>query len=91
MPTCEQPKAEKLDPEHVNSTQSHNEKLPSKMLKPILVQGAMDVEVETLVAALNDVQQKTFGSWTFWQGLLDGYPVARPLRHACVGRSGAAR
>ncbi|WP_237732854.1 5'-methylthioadenosine/S-adenosylhomocysteine nucleosidase [Shewanella schlegeliana] len=45
------------------------------MLNPILVQGAMDVEVETLVAALNDVKQKTYGAWTFWEGLLDGYPV----------------
>ncbi|MGS0679972.1 5'-methylthioadenosine/S-adenosylhomocysteine nucleosidase [Shewanella sp. 125m-7] len=75
MPTCEQLLAEKLNSEHVNSEQPHNEKLPSKMLNPILVQGAMDVEVETLVAALNDVKQKTYGAWTFWEGLLDGYPV----------------
>ncbi|MCL2915130.1 5'-methylthioadenosine/S-adenosylhomocysteine nucleosidase [Shewanella corallii] len=44
-------------------------------LNPILVQGAMDVEIETLVEALSDVRVKTFGSWTFWEGQIKGYPV----------------
>ena len=35
---------------------------------PILIQGAMDVEVETLVAALKDKQELTVGAWTYWQG-----------------------
>lgn len=42
---------------------------------PVLVQGAMDVEIETLVDALDNVIEKTFGSWTFWEGQINGYPV----------------
>ncbi|MGL5359883.1 MAG: 5'-methylthioadenosine/S-adenosylhomocysteine nucleosidase, partial [Shewanella sp.] len=34
-----------------------------------------DVEVETLIAALGEVTVNTFGSWTFWEGELNGYPV----------------
>ncbi|MBV7317619.1 5'-methylthioadenosine/S-adenosylhomocysteine nucleosidase [Shewanella sp. NIFS-20-20] len=43
--------------------------------QPILVQGAMDVEIETLVAALDEVSEASFGSWTFWLGQRNGYPV----------------
>lgn len=43
--------------------------------RPILVQGAMDVEIETLVEALDQVTVKTFGSWTFWQGQINGQSV----------------
>lgn len=32
---------------------------------PILIQGAMDVEVETLVAALKEKQELTVGAWTY--------------------------
>ncbi len=35
----------------------------------------MDVETATLIAALSNVEEQTFGSWTFWRGELDGYPV----------------
>lgn len=43
--------------------------------RPVLVQGAMDVEVRTLAAALDHVQEEHVGGWTFWVGTLDGYPV----------------
>ncbi|MGI2258527.1 5'-methylthioadenosine/S-adenosylhomocysteine nucleosidase [Shewanella sp. GXUN23E] len=57
-------------------------------LKPILVQGAMDVEIETLVAALADVQMKTFGSWTFWEGQINGYPIV--ISRTEIGLANAA-
>ena len=43
--------------------------------RPVLVQGAMDVEVRTLAAALEHVQEEHVSGWTFWIGTLDGYPV----------------
>jgi adenosylhomocysteine nucleosidase len=42
---------------------------------PILVQGAMDIETDRLVQALDKTQEITVGSWTFWQGEINGYPV----------------
>lgn len=42
---------------------------------PILVQGAMDMETDRLVAALDNKQEVTIGSWTFWRGDIDNYPV----------------
>ncbi|WP_410207709.1 5'-methylthioadenosine/S-adenosylhomocysteine nucleosidase [Fusobacterium sp.] len=34
----------------------------------ILVQGAMDIEVDTLVQALEKPQKEQVGAWTFWKG-----------------------
>jgi adenosylhomocysteine nucleosidase len=53
----------------------------------IVVQGAMDVEVQTLVAALDGARQEQFAGWTFWSGKVDGYPVVitktrRGMSHA---------
>lgn len=42
---------------------------------PILVQGAMDMETDRLVETLDNGREITVGSWTFWQGEIDGYPV----------------
>ena len=42
---------------------------------PILVQGAMPVETAQLVKRLQGVATDTVGSWTFWRGTIDGYPV----------------
>lgn len=42
---------------------------------PILVQGAMDIETNRLAGELNNRREITVGSWTFWQGEIDGYPV----------------
>jgi adenosylhomocysteine nucleosidase len=43
--------------------------------RPIVVQGAMDVEVRKLVAALHDVREERVSGWTFWAGTLDASPV----------------
>jgi adenosylhomocysteine nucleosidase len=43
--------------------------------RPILVQGAMAVETDRLAARLENVIVDRVGSWTFWRGTIDGYPV----------------
>lgn len=53
----------------------------------IVVQGAMDVEVQQLVAALDGAVQEQIAGFTFWSGKVDGYPVVvaktrRGMSHA---------
>jgi adenosylhomocysteine nucleosidase len=42
---------------------------------PVLVQGAMDVEIRRLTGALQHSTEETVGGWIFWRGTIDGYPV----------------
>lgn len=42
---------------------------------PVVVQGAMQIEVEALVGRLAGVETETVAGWTFWRGTVDGYPV----------------
>ena len=42
---------------------------------PVVVQGAMDVEIRKLAGALENATEENVGGWTFWRGTLDGYPV----------------
>jgi len=44
-------------------------------VSPVLVQGAMDVEIRRLAGALEHATEETAGGWTFWRGTLDGRPV----------------
>src|SRR5437867_3196932 len=44
-------------------------------VSPVIVQGAMDVEVRKLAGALADVREEHVQGWTFWRGTVDGYPV----------------
>lgn len=55
---------------------------------PILVQGAMDIEVDALIEALENRKSHTFGSWTFWEGSFKGYPVV--ISRTEVGMANAA-
>ena len=43
--------------------------------RPIVVQGAMQIEVQKLVGELHDVRVEQVGGWSFWRGTVDGYPV----------------
>jgi adenosylhomocysteine nucleosidase len=43
--------------------------------RPVVVQGAMDVEVRKLAGALANVSEERVQGWIFWRGTLDGYPV----------------
>jgi len=47
----------------------------TRELRPVIVQGAMDIEVKTLAGRLEHVRVEKVGGWTFWRGTLDGYPV----------------
>ncbi len=43
--------------------------------RPILLQGAMDVEVDTMKDALDNMTEVELGKYIFYKGELDGYPV----------------
>ena len=43
--------------------------------RPIVVQGAMDIEVRTLVEALDHPTEEQIDGWTFWSGTIGGVPV----------------
>src|SRR5262245_23550011 len=42
---------------------------------PIVVQGAMEIEVRTLAKILDHPVEEHIEGWTFWKGTIDGYPV----------------
>ncbi|MDX2041107.1 MAG: 5'-methylthioadenosine/S-adenosylhomocysteine nucleosidase [Acidobacteriota bacterium] len=44
-------------------------------LPPVVVQGAMPIEVELLVKRLESVSEEKVGGWMFWRGTVNGYPV----------------
>ena len=43
--------------------------------RPLLIQGAMDVETEILMAAIENPEDVTLGVWKYTKGTLNGYPV----------------
>jgi adenosylhomocysteine nucleosidase len=43
--------------------------------RPVIVQGAMEVEVRRLATLLTDATEEKVQAWTFWRGTIDGYPV----------------
>lgn len=47
----------------------------AELLRPVIVQGAMPIEVELLVKRLENVSEEKVGGWTFWRGTVSGYPV----------------
>src|SRR5439155_13201076 len=56
--------------------------------RPIVVQGAMDVEVKKLAGSLDHVTEEQVEGWTFWRGTIDGYPVV--VSKTLKGMSNAA-
>jgi adenosylhomocysteine nucleosidase len=42
---------------------------------PIVVQGAMDVEIRQLAGKLDRATEETIGGWTFWRGTIEGHAV----------------
>lgn len=57
---------------------------------PILVQGAMVSETDRLVAGLDHPVLETIGTWSFWRGALDGYPVIVSLTNKGAANAAAA-
>lgn len=43
--------------------------------RPLVVQGAMQIEVEALSTKLEQPTVERVGDWMFWRGAIDGYPV----------------
>ena len=60
----------------------------SAAARPIVVQGAMDVEIRQLAGALANAEEQTLRGWTFWRGTVDGYPVV--ISKTLKGLSNAA-
>ena len=56
--------------------------------RPIVIQGAMQVEIEQLAGRLDNVTVERVGAWTFWRGTVDGYPVV--VSKTLKGMSNAA-
>lgn len=57
---------------------------------PILIQGAMDIEIDHLVQSLKGASSKTIGSWTYWQGKLNGMPVVISRTNQGMANAAAA-
>jgi adenosylhomocysteine nucleosidase len=43
--------------------------------RPVVVQGAMDVEIRKLAGAIENPKEEKVAGWTFWIGTVNGYPV----------------
>ncbi len=63
---------------------------PAQDLRPVIVQGAMDLEVRKLAGALDNVGEEKVQGWTFWRGTLDGYPVVVSKTMKGVSNAAAA-
>ncbi len=46
-----------------------------KTLRPVLLQGAMTIETEDMIAALEGAKEYTLGQWYYVAGTYHGYPV----------------
>ena len=57
-------------------------------VRPIVVQGAMDVEIRKLATVLEHPTEENVGGWIFWRGTIDGYPVV--ISKTLKGMSNAA-
>src|SRR3984893_1133748 len=56
--------------------------------RPVIVQGAMQLEIEKLAGRLDNSSVERVGGWTFWRGSLDGYPAI--ISKTLKGMSNAA-
>ncbi|MCY6957215.1 5'-methylthioadenosine/S-adenosylhomocysteine nucleosidase [Clostridium brassicae] len=57
-------------------------------VRPIVIQGAMDVETQSLVKQLQNAEKVTYGGWTFWKGTIDKFPVV--IAKTEIGMTNAA-
>jgi len=57
---------------------------------PVIIQGAMPIEIESLRSRLHDGSVETIGGWTFWKGTFDGYPVVVSLTLRGMSNAAAA-
>ena len=62
--------------------------MDTNIKKPVVIQGAMDVETNYLISKLNDPQEIKIGPWSFHKGTVLDYPVIISQTH--VGMTNAA-
>nr|WP_270180873.1 5'-methylthioadenosine/S-adenosylhomocysteine nucleosidase [Alkalihalobacillus sp. CinArs1] len=58
-----------------SSTKSEAEAAKENEKQPLIVQGPMPIEAEKFASKLSDVKEEKSGSFVFYKGTLDGYPV----------------
>lgn len=58
--------------------------------RPLLLQGAMDIEMQDMAKALTDAKEYTIGQWHFVAGMLEGYPVVVSRTEQGIANAGAA-
>lgn len=58
--------------------------------KPILLQGAMDVEVETMTNALEEKEELHLGKYIYYKGTIDDYPVIVSKTNVGIANSAAS-
>jgi adenosylhomocysteine nucleosidase len=57
---------------------------------PVVLQGAMGIEVQQLASRLENPKEENIGGWVFWRGSIDGYPVIVEKTQKGVTNSAAA-
>ncbi|NMH69322.1 5'-methylthioadenosine/S-adenosylhomocysteine nucleosidase [Bacillus sp. RO3] len=57
------------------SSTSQTEAMEEKSERPIIIQGPMPIEAEKFAGKLEDVKEEKSGSFVFYKGTMDGYPV----------------
>lgn len=45
------------------------------MKRPILIQGAMEIEIKVLKEKIEDIEEMTIDGYQFYKGALEGYPI----------------
>lgn len=63
---------------------------PNTQLQPIVIQGALPIETESLASKLSNTTVETFGGWKFWKGTYQGYPVIISKTRMGMSNSAAA-
>ncbi|KXZ71103.1 5'-methylthioadenosine/S-adenosylhomocysteine nucleosidase [Acinetobacter venetianus] len=74
-----------------DNNQSSNSSSPQpQQLQPIIIQGALPVESESMAAKLENVSVETIGGWKFWKGTYKSYPVIISKTRMGMSNSAAA-
>ncbi len=58
--------------------------------RPLLLQGAMDIEMQDMAKALTDTKEYIIGQWHFVSGMLEGYPVVVSRTEQGIANAGVA-
>ena len=62
----------------------------TKNLQPIVIQGALPIETESLASKLDNTTTETIGGWKFWKGTYQSYPVIISKTRMGMSNSAAA-